>query len=213
MAATSEPRSTVVGAFEDRHQADTVISELRQAGFREDQIAIQEDRSVGGSESDRTTVTVTAEGRYDEATHVYEQMVDATAHANGAYTAEEKNNRGIFLDRLASVYHEQNKTGQAIAAYQKMIELGGDQALLVPGEPVQVVLADRHDRLGELYRQVAPRQLDADHGGGEERRRRKPLLARRGGGCRGLAGADEADLVIPGVMGKRGDGDVAVAKQ
>ena len=68
-------------------------------------------------------------GRYDEAAQVYEHMVDLTSHANGAYTADEKNNRAIFLERLGSVYHEQNKVDEAIAAYQKMIELGGDSAL------------------------------------------------------------------------------------
>jgi tetratricopeptide (TPR) repeat protein len=67
-------------------------------------------------------------GRYDEAAASYQAMVDQTSHANGAYTSEEKNNRGIFLERLGSVYHEQNKTEQAIAAYQKMVEMGGDQA-------------------------------------------------------------------------------------
>ena len=68
-------------------------------------------------------------GRYDEAAQVYEHMVDLTSHANGAYTADEKNNRAIFLERLGSVYHEQNKVDEAIAAYQKMIDLGGDNAL------------------------------------------------------------------------------------
>ena len=67
-------------------------------------------------------------GRYDESAHVYEHMVDLTSHANGAYTAEEKNNRSIFLERLGSVYHEQNKVDEAIAAYQKMIDLGGETA-------------------------------------------------------------------------------------
>jgi tetratricopeptide (TPR) repeat protein len=67
--------------------------------------------------------------RYDEAAQVYESMVDQTSHANGAYTTEEKNNRGIFLDRLGAIYHEQNKTDKAIAVYQKMIDLGGDTAL------------------------------------------------------------------------------------
>jgi uncharacterized protein (TIGR02271 family) len=86
MAATSEQRSTVVGAFEDRHQADTAISELRQAGFREDQIAVEEEaRSYGGSESHQTTVTVTAEGRYDEATAILRRHgaydLQLTAHA------------------------------------------------------------------------------------------------------------------------------------
>ena len=68
-------------------------------------------------------------GRYDEAAQTYEKMVDLTSHANGAYTAEEKNNRGIFLERLGAVYHEENKTAEAISAYQKMIDLGGDMAL------------------------------------------------------------------------------------
>src|SRR6266568_6220658 len=67
-------------------------------------------------------------GRYDESATVYEHMVELTSHANGAYTAEEKNNRGIFLERLGSVYHEQNKVDQAIATFQKMIDLGGDTA-------------------------------------------------------------------------------------
>ncbi|MGA2808948.1 MAG: tetratricopeptide repeat protein [Terracidiphilus sp.] len=67
-------------------------------------------------------------GRYDEAAQVYEKMVDLTSHANGAYTAEEKNNRGIFLERLGTIYHEQNKTDQAIAVYQKMIDMGGETA-------------------------------------------------------------------------------------
>jgi len=68
-------------------------------------------------------------GRYDESAKVYEHMVELTSHANGAYTAEEKSNRGIFLERLGSVYHEQNKVEAAIGAYQKMIDLGGDTSL------------------------------------------------------------------------------------
>lgn len=67
-------------------------------------------------------------GRYEDAAQTYEKMVELTSHANGAYTAEEKNNRGIFLERLAAVYHEQNKTAEAIATYDKLIELGGEQA-------------------------------------------------------------------------------------
>ena len=67
-------------------------------------------------------------GRYDEAIAVYEKMVDQTGHANGAYTQDEKTNRSFFLERLGSVYHEQNKTAEAIATYQKMIDLGGEFA-------------------------------------------------------------------------------------
>ena len=68
-------------------------------------------------------------GRYDEAAQVYEKMVDQTSHANGAYTVDEKNDRGIFLERLGAVYHEENKIEPAIATFQKMIDLGGETAL------------------------------------------------------------------------------------
>jgi tetratricopeptide (TPR) repeat protein len=68
-------------------------------------------------------------GRFDESAQAYEKMVDLTSHANGAYTAEEKNNRSIFLERLGAVYHEQNKTAEAIATYQKLIDMGGDMAV------------------------------------------------------------------------------------
>jgi tetratricopeptide (TPR) repeat protein len=67
-------------------------------------------------------------GRFDDAVQTYQEMVDAASHANGAYTEEEKNNRGIFLERLGAVYLEENKTDQAIAAYQKMIDMGGSLA-------------------------------------------------------------------------------------
>ncbi len=94
--------------------------------------------------------------RYEEAAKVYEHMVDLTSHANGAYTAEEKNNRGIFLERLGSVYHEQNKVDLAIAAYQKMIDMSGDSA--VRGYQGQVDTwrdAKRFDKAAEVARKAS----------------------------------------------------------
>jgi tetratricopeptide (TPR) repeat protein len=67
-------------------------------------------------------------GRLDDAIGTYQEMVDATSHANGAYRDDEKNNRSIFLERLGALYLEENKTDQAIAAYQKMIDMGGTAA-------------------------------------------------------------------------------------
>jgi len=68
-------------------------------------------------------------GHFDEAAQTYSAMVDLTSHANGAYTDEEKNNRSIFLERLGSIYMEQNKTDQAVATYQKMVDMGGDSGM------------------------------------------------------------------------------------
>jgi len=68
-------------------------------------------------------------GRFGEAIDTYQKMVDLTSHANGAYKTDEKSNRAIFLERLAAVYHEQNNLEQAVAAYQKLIDMGGEQAV------------------------------------------------------------------------------------
>jgi tetratricopeptide (TPR) repeat protein len=67
-------------------------------------------------------------GHYEEATVVLEDLVIKTNHPNGQYSDAEKNNRAIFLDRLANVNREQNKTDQAVQAYQKMTAMGGDYA-------------------------------------------------------------------------------------
>jgi tetratricopeptide (TPR) repeat protein len=103
-------------------------------------------------------------GRFDEAAQTYEKMVDLTSHANGAYTNEEKSNRGFFLERLGQVYHEENKTDQAIAAYQKMIDMGGDTALRGLEAQVEVYgEAKMFDKAVEIAKKAVdsrPKDLD-----------------------------------------------------
>jgi Flp pilus assembly protein TadD len=65
-------------------------------------------------------------GRYDDATNVLAKLVSDSAHADGKYSDGEKANRAIFLDRLAIIYREENKTTEAVAAYKQLIPLGGD---------------------------------------------------------------------------------------
>ncbi|MGH9588014.1 MAG: tetratricopeptide repeat protein [Acidobacteriaceae bacterium] len=65
-------------------------------------------------------------GHYTDAVTIFEKLVAGSERPNGKYTDQEKNNRSLFLDRLAIVYREQNKFDDAIAAYQKMAQLGGD---------------------------------------------------------------------------------------
>lgn len=69
-----------------------------------------------------------AQGHLDQAAQLLQQLADSTHHDSEKYTSDEKNNRAIFLDRLAAVYRDQNKTDQAIAVYKEMIALGGDTA-------------------------------------------------------------------------------------
>lgn len=65
-------------------------------------------------------------GRYEEAAQIFEKLVAGSEHTSGQYSDQEKNNRSLFLDRLAIVYREQNKIDQAISIYQKMAALGGE---------------------------------------------------------------------------------------
>ncbi len=81
MNAATERLSTVVGAFEDRRQAETAVRDLRQAGFREDQIRVEEVRHYRGeSEASRTSVTVLANGRSDEAATILRHHGDGDVH-------------------------------------------------------------------------------------------------------------------------------------
>ena len=50
--AAAQQRSTVVGVFEDRHQADKAVSELLKAGFRQDQIGVAMRHAEGAAGRD-----------------------------------------------------------------------------------------------------------------------------------------------------------------
>ncbi|MHB1022916.1 MAG: tetratricopeptide repeat protein [Acidobacteriaceae bacterium] len=65
-------------------------------------------------------------GRTDDALQIIKKLVTSTTKADGKYNEGEKNNRAIFLDRLANLYREQSKTQEAIDTYKQMIALGGE---------------------------------------------------------------------------------------
>jgi len=65
-------------------------------------------------------------GRYDDAINVLSKLVADTERTDGKYSDGEKTNRSIFLDRLAVIYREENKTTEAIATYKKLMDLGGE---------------------------------------------------------------------------------------
>ena len=151
MAVTSEQRSIVVGAFENRHQADTALSELRQAGFREDQIAVQEARSVGGSESDRTTVTVTAEGRYDEATALLRRhgAYDMRTTAHASRTAEGAERIQVREEELQA--HKQPVETGAVRVRKEVVT--EHRTLEIPVQREEVVI-ERHAPTGEPVEEI-----------------------------------------------------------
>jgi len=66
--------------------------------------------------------------RNDAATAILIEAIKATDHADGQYTEQEKGNRSAFMDNLATLYRQQDKTTDAIAVYESMIAMGGDYA-------------------------------------------------------------------------------------
>jgi tetratricopeptide (TPR) repeat protein len=70
-----------------------------------------------------------AQGRFDDAAQIIQGLLQKTSQASGKYSAAEKNNRGIFLERLGNLYRVQGKTQLAVDTYRKAIDLGDDNAV------------------------------------------------------------------------------------
>jgi len=65
-------------------------------------------------------------GRFDEAERVLKNVLAYSTLTDGKYGDQDRNNRALFLDRLAVVAREKADTATAIDAYKQMIALGGD---------------------------------------------------------------------------------------
>ena len=68
-------------------------------------------------------------GKFDEAAIQLEDLLTHTEHGNGVYSASERNNRAIFLERLGTIYRDENKTHLAVTTFRKMIDLGDDSSV------------------------------------------------------------------------------------
>ncbi len=69
-----------------------------------------------------------AQGKYEDASQTLISLLKKTEKADGKYSAGEKNNRAVFLERLGSIYRDQNKTALAVDTFRKMLDLGDDSA-------------------------------------------------------------------------------------
>ncbi len=70
-----------------------------------------------------------AQGKYEDAIQILEQLLQKTEHADDDYSVPDKNNRAVFLERLGTVYREDNKYQQAVDTFHKMLELGDENAI------------------------------------------------------------------------------------
>lgn len=70
-----------------------------------------------------------AQGRFDEAAQTLQDLLKKTEKADNNYTQGERNNRAVFLERLGTIYRDQDKYNEAIESFRKMIALGDDNAV------------------------------------------------------------------------------------
>jgi tetratricopeptide (TPR) repeat protein len=70
-----------------------------------------------------------SQGRYDDAAKVLQDLLDKTEKKDGSYAQGEKNNRAVFLERLGTVYRDQQNYTMAVDTFRKMLPLGDENAV------------------------------------------------------------------------------------
>jgi tetratricopeptide (TPR) repeat protein len=74
-------------------------------------------------------VVYEAQGRYDEAAKLLQDLVKKTEKpSETSYSQADRNNRAIFIERLATVYREQENYPAAVETFRKMLTLGEENA-------------------------------------------------------------------------------------
>jgi tetratricopeptide (TPR) repeat protein len=68
------------------------------------------------------------QGRYADAVQELQSLLKSTEKPDGKYSAEEQENRAIFLERLGEVYRDDNNEQAALDTFQKMLALGDENA-------------------------------------------------------------------------------------
>lgn len=68
-------------------------------------------------------------GKYDDAVKHLQDLMQRSEKPNGTYSSSERNNRAIFLERLGTVYRDQNETQLAVDTFRKMVDLGDDSGV------------------------------------------------------------------------------------
>jgi tetratricopeptide (TPR) repeat protein len=75
-----------------------------------------------------TAAVYQAQGRYDEAIQILQDLLKKTEKPDTSYTQSEKNNRAVFLERLGTIYRDNNNNQAALDTFRKMLTLGDDNS-------------------------------------------------------------------------------------
>ncbi|MGC1373892.1 MAG: tetratricopeptide repeat protein [Candidatus Sulfotelmatobacter sp.] len=73
-------------------------------------------------------VVYEAQGRYDDGEKILQDLLKKTEKPDNSYSQSDRNNRGIFVERLGMIYRDQENYPAAVDAFRKMLPLGDDNA-------------------------------------------------------------------------------------
>lgn len=105
-----------------------------------------------------------AQGRYDDAIQAIQQLLQKSEKPDAAYTAADKSNRSIFLERLGNIYRESNRTQLAIDTFKKMIPMGDESASRAYQEMVETYRDARDWPSATQAAAEGAKRLPEDHG-------------------------------------------------
>ena len=69
-----------------------------------------------------------AQGRYDDAIKILQDLIRKTEKSEVGTSQSDRNNRAIFVERLGTIYREQENYSAAVDTFRKMITLGDENA-------------------------------------------------------------------------------------
>jgi tetratricopeptide (TPR) repeat protein len=73
-------------------------------------------------------VVYEAQGRYDDGERILLDLLKKTEKPDSSYSQADRNNRGIFIERLGMIYRDQENYPAAVDAFRKMLPLGDENA-------------------------------------------------------------------------------------
>jgi tetratricopeptide (TPR) repeat protein len=71
-------------------------------------------------------VVYQSQTRYDEAIKILQDLLKKTEKPENSYSQADRNNRGIFIERLGMVYRDQENYPAAVETFRKLLTVGGE---------------------------------------------------------------------------------------
>ena len=96
-------------AMENLKKADAIVPD--QAGVAYNMAAVYE-----------------SQGRYDDAIKILQDLIKKSDKSDIGTSQDDRNNRAIFIDRLGTIFREQENYTAAVETFRKMLSLGDENA-------------------------------------------------------------------------------------